>query len=124
VCQHCADYLRKPLGPSCSYSGREVRSHCKKEGGAGECGAVFAKEDAQKFSVDLERVLLKYDYNDHLRMSFGRYHTGIGYYNTFHSGSWFQTTENFTPFMQGRTTDELASRGEHQVVAMGIGRLS
>jgi hypothetical protein len=54
---------------------------------------VFGEEDAQKFGVDLERVLLKYDYNDHLKMSFGRYHTGIGYYNTaFHSGSWLQTT--------------------------------
>jgi hypothetical protein len=54
---------------------------------------VFGEQDAQKFGVDLERVLLKYDYNDHLRMSFGRYHTGIGYYNTaFHSGSWLQTT--------------------------------
>ena len=48
---------------------------------------VFGQGDAQSFSVDLERVLLKYDYNDSLRMSFGRYHTGIGYYNTaFHSG--------------------------------------
>ena len=54
---------------------------------------VFGEEDAQKFGVDLERVLLKYDYNDHLRMSFGRYQTGIGYYNTaFHHGSWLQTT--------------------------------
>jgi hypothetical protein len=54
---------------------------------------VFGEEDAQKFGVDLERVLFKYDYNDHVRMSFGRYHTGIGYYNTaFHSGSWLQTT--------------------------------
>src|SRR6202521_188685 len=54
---------------------------------------VFGEEDAQKFGVDLERVLLKYDYNDHLKLSFGRYHTGIGYYNTaFHSGSWLQIT--------------------------------
>src|ERR1700730_4364323 len=54
---------------------------------------VFGEEDAQKFGVDLERVLFKYDYNDHFRMSFGRYHTGIGYYNTaFHSGSWLQNT--------------------------------
>src|ERR1700730_12998860 len=52
---------------------------------------VFGEEDAQKFGVDLERVLLKYDYNDHLKLSFGRYHTGIGYYN-FNSGSWLQTT--------------------------------
>lgn len=54
---------------------------------------TFGEGDAQSFSVDLERVLLNYNYNDHLRMSFGRYHTGIGYYNTaFHSGSWLQTT--------------------------------
>jgi hypothetical protein len=47
---------------------------------------VFGEEDAQKFGVDLERVLFKYDYNVYLRMSFGRYHTGIGYYNTaFHT---------------------------------------
>ena len=54
---------------------------------------VFGEGDAQTFGVELERVLFKYDYNDHLRMSFGRYQTGIGYYNTaFHSGGWLQTT--------------------------------
>jgi hypothetical protein len=54
---------------------------------------VIGEDDAQSFSVDLERVLFKYDYNDHLKASFGRYHTGIGYYNTaFHSGKWLQTT--------------------------------
>ncbi|HEX9112268.1 MAG TPA: hypothetical protein VF845_12375, partial [Terriglobales bacterium] len=54
---------------------------------------VFGEGDAQSFGVDLERFLLKYDYNDHLKLSFGRYHTGIGYYNTaFHSGKWLQTT--------------------------------
>jgi len=29
---------------------------------------VLGEGDAQSFGVDLERVLLKYDYNDHLRM--------------------------------------------------------
>jgi hypothetical protein len=54
---------------------------------------VMGEGDAQRFGVDLERVLLKYDYDDHLKLSFGRYHTGIGYYNTaFHSGKWLQTT--------------------------------
>ena len=54
---------------------------------------AFGEGEAQTFSVDLERVLFNYDYNDHLRMSFGRYHTGIGYYNrAFHSGTWLQTT--------------------------------
>ena len=54
---------------------------------------VFGEGDAQTYGVDLERFLLKYDYNDRLRMSFGRYHTAIGYYNTaFHSGKWLLTT--------------------------------
>src|SRR5258708_6912127 len=53
----------------------------------------FEEEEAQAYRVNLERILLKYDYDDHLKMSFGRYHTGIGYYNTaFHSGAWLQTT--------------------------------
>lgn len=54
---------------------------------------VVGEEDGQSFSVELGRALLKYDCNDHLRLSFGRYHTGIGYYNTaFQSGRWLQTT--------------------------------
>lgn len=54
---------------------------------------AVAEGDAQSYNVDLERMLLNYNYNDHLRMSFGRYQTAIGYYNTaFHSSSWFQTT--------------------------------
>ena len=54
---------------------------------------VLGEEEGQSFGVDLERVLFKYDHNDHLRMSFGRYHTAVGYYNTaFHTGAWLQTT--------------------------------
>jgi hypothetical protein len=53
---------------------------------------TFGEGDAQTFGVDMERVLFKYDWNDHARISLGRYHTAIGYYNTaFHSGSWLQT---------------------------------
>jgi hypothetical protein len=53
---------------------------------------VLGESDAQSFDVDLERVLFKYDYNDHFRLSMGRYHTGIGYYNmAFHTGKWLQT---------------------------------
>jgi hypothetical protein len=53
----------------------------------------FEESDAQSFKVDLRRMLFKYDANDHLRFSFGRYQTGIGYYNwAFRSASWLQTT--------------------------------
>src|SRR5260370_11316279 len=62
---------------------------------------AFGEGEAQTFSVDLERVLFNYDYNDHLRMSFGRYHTGIGYYNlAFHSGTWLQTTADRPSVME------------------------
>ncbi len=49
--------------------------------------------DAQGFKVDLRRMLFKYDANDHLRISLGRYQTNIGYYNwAFRSASFLQTT--------------------------------
>jgi hypothetical protein len=49
--------------------------------------------DDQTFTVDLERFLLKYEFNDHLKMSFGRYQSGISYYNTaFRSAKWLLTT--------------------------------
>jgi hypothetical protein len=45
------------------------------------------------FNVELERLIIRYDLNDYLKVSFGRYHTPINYWNTaFHHGSWLQTT--------------------------------
>jgi hypothetical protein len=53
----------------------------------------FEEGDAQTFKVDLRRMLLKYDINDRLKFSFGRYQTSIGYYNwAFRSAAWLQTT--------------------------------
>lgn len=43
-------------------------------------------------TTDLERLQLTYHLNDHLNLSAGRYHTGIGFYNAaFHHGSYFET---------------------------------
>ncbi len=43
--------------------------------------------------LDVERVLLKYDYADWLSIAIGRGHTGLGYWNQrFHHGSWLFTT--------------------------------
>jgi hypothetical protein len=54
---------------------------------------AFGEGDHQTFNVDLERFLLQYAFNDHLKISFGRYQTGIGYYNReFRSTTWLQTT--------------------------------
>lgn len=41
--------------------------------------------------TDLERLQLTYRFNDALRLSAGRYHTGIGFYNAaFHHGGYFE----------------------------------
>ena len=43
--------------------------------------------------MEVERSIVRYDYNDNLKVSFGRYHTPINYWNTaFHHGAWLQTT--------------------------------
>lgn len=45
------------------------------------------------YTVEIERSIIRYDYNDYFKVSFGRYHTPIGYWNTaFHHGAWLQTT--------------------------------
>src|SRR5258708_18893582 len=53
---------------------------------------AFSENGTQEFETDVERMLLKYALNDHLKMSFGRFHTATSYYNSvFHHGSWLQT---------------------------------
>ena len=53
---------------------------------------TFSETPEQEFEVDVERLLLKYDFNDYLKISFGRYHTATSYYNAvFHHGQWLQT---------------------------------
>jgi hypothetical protein len=45
------------------------------------------------YTLDVERYLIRYDLNDYFKLSFGRYHTPINYWNTaFHHGLWLQTT--------------------------------
>ena len=61
----------------------------------------FEEGNAQSFTLDLRRMLLKYDVNDHLRFSFGRYQTSIGYYNwAFRSATWLQTTADRPTVME------------------------
>ena len=48
---------------------------------------------APGFNVEVERLIIRYDVNDYFKVSFGRYHTPINYWNTaFHHGQWLQTT--------------------------------
>lgn len=48
---------------------------------------------ATGFNTEVERMILRFDQSDRLKVSFGRYHTPINYWNTaFHHGQWLQTT--------------------------------
>ena len=56
--------------------------------------SIYGVTEGEKnsFSVDLERYLLQYSWNDYFHLSVGRGHTAIGYYNTaYHHSSWMQT---------------------------------
>ena len=45
------------------------------------------------YSLGVERLIVKYDFSDLFKLSAGRYHTPIGYWNSaFHHGAWLQTT--------------------------------
>src|SRR6185437_12183959 len=48
---------------------------------------------ANGFTTTLERSVIRYDYSDYFKISAGRYHTPISYWNTaYHHGLWLQTT--------------------------------
>src|SRR2546430_271750 len=56
-------------------------------------GEVSFTAQPSGYDLQVERTIIRYDYNDYFKMSFGKYHTPIGYWNTaFHHGAWLQTT--------------------------------
>jgi hypothetical protein len=56
-------------------------------------GEVSLTAQPNIYNVDLERSFIRYDVNDAAKISFGKYHTPINYWNTaFHHGAWLQTT--------------------------------
>ncbi len=56
-------------------------------------GEITFNAQPTGYTVEVERNIIRYDYNDFFKISFGRYHTPIGYWNTaFHHGSWLQTS--------------------------------
>ena len=56
-------------------------------------GEVSFTATATGYNVEVERSIIRYDRNDYFKLSFGRYHTPVSYWNTaFHHGSWLQTT--------------------------------
>ncbi|HEV8268777.1 MAG TPA: hypothetical protein VGR00_11100, partial [Thermoanaerobaculia bacterium] len=56
-------------------------------------GEVTATARANAFVVTVERAIIRWDGSDAFKLSFGRYHTPVNYWNTaFHHGQWLQTT--------------------------------
>ena len=53
--------------------------------------SLTAKDSSQ--SAAIERMIVKYSFSDLFKLSAGRYHSPIGYWNSaFHHGAWLQTT--------------------------------
>jgi hypothetical protein len=56
-------------------------------------GEFSATAKDSEYSFEVERAIVKYDFSDSFKLSAGRYHTPIGYWNSaFHHGAWLQTT--------------------------------
>ena len=56
-------------------------------------GEVSLTPGSHEFRVEVERAIFKYDFSDLVKLSAGRYHTPINWWNAaFHHGLWLQTT--------------------------------
>jgi hypothetical protein len=78
-------HLISALSPKVSFFG-EVTFTARSDAGTGTT-------PAPGFNVEVERLIIRYDFNDYFKLSFGRYHTPINYWNTaYHHGQWLQTT--------------------------------
>lgn len=56
-------------------------------------GEFSATARDSEYSTEVERLIVKYEFSDLYKLSAGRYHTPVGYWNSaFHHGAWLQTT--------------------------------
>ena len=78
-------HMASQLSPRVTFFG-EISFTPRADAGTGSPSATG-------FNVEVERMIVRFDRNDKLKVSFGRYHTPINYWNTaFHHGQWLQTT--------------------------------
>ena len=64
-------------------------------------GEITLDAHPTNYTIEVQRSIIRYDYNDYFKLSFGRYHTPIGYWNTaFHHGAWLQTTIDRPEFVK------------------------
>jgi hypothetical protein len=56
-------------------------------------GEVSATARPDQYRIEVERAILRYEFGDPFKISVGRYHTPINWWNTaYHHGLWLQTT--------------------------------
>ncbi len=80
-----AIHLASELSPRVNFFG-ELTLTARPDGGTGSPAAPG-------FNPEVERAIIRFDESDRLKVSFGRYHTPINWWNTaFHHGQWLQTT--------------------------------
>jgi hypothetical protein len=78
-------HMTSQLSPRVTFFG-EISFTARGDAGTGSPAATG-------FNAEVERMIVRFDRNDQLKISFGRYHTPINYWNTaFHHGQWLQTT--------------------------------
>jgi hypothetical protein len=78
-------HLASALSPRVNFFG-ELSFTPRSDAGTGAPAATG-------FNAEVERVIIRFDQSDQLKVSFGRYHTPINWWNTaFHHGAWLQTT--------------------------------
>jgi hypothetical protein len=78
-------HISSALGARVNYFG-ELSFTARTDAGTGSPAAPG-------FNVEIERSIVRFDQSDKLKISFGRYHTPINYWNTaYHHGSWLQTS--------------------------------
>jgi hypothetical protein len=78
-------HLASALSPRVNFFG-EISLTPRADAGTGSPAAPG-------FNAEVERVIIRFDHSDRLKVSFGRYHTPINWWNTaFHHGQWLQTT--------------------------------
>jgi len=78
-------HFTSALSPRVNYFG-EVSVTARTDAGTGT-------PPAPGFNFEVERSIIRYDQSDYFKVSFGRFHTPINWWNTeFHHGQWLQTT--------------------------------
>ncbi len=56
-------------------------------------GEISFTAQPSSYNLAVERNIIRFDYDDYFKLSFGKYHTPINYWNTeYHHGLWLQTT--------------------------------